>query len=207
MRKRLRSKPSFKNLTGKEQAEELDLLLKAGLYGRPNAPNPNAEYLLNKPTTPGTELGFPIPQKTTAKRVLTTPSEELALREPTALARSIRKLKGGKLVKSKEAAAAAATEAGSLGPVLGKLAKGAVGVALISYLLQSGQEMAQELIRSKAEAGQMDLAQMAYSPENAQQQAMLPINRSQKQAALYMLLQKMGGGGGRPMLADGESLT
>ena len=87
------------------------------------------------------------------------------------------------------------------------LAKGAVGVALISYLLQSGQELVQELIRSKAEAGQMDLAQMAYSPENVQQQAMLPINRSQKQAALYMLLQKMGGGGGRPMLADGESLT
>jgi hypothetical protein len=49
---------------------------------------------------------------------------------------------------------------------------------------------------------------MQASPENAVNQAMMPITQAQKQAALYMLLQKMGGRGGRaPMLADGEVLT
>lgn len=206
MAKKIKAKPSFQSQSVKEQIEELNMLLKAGLVRRPNAANPNAEYLLNKPSTPGTELGFPLAQEEQAGRVLITPSESLAVGQPKGLA-AMKRLKA-KGVLSKEVPAAgeaAAAGAGAMGGALGKLLKGGVGVALLSYLLNSGQEMAQELIRSKMEAGQMDLAQMATNPGAVQQQAMLPITRSQKQAALYMLMQRMGGG--RQMLADGESMT
>ena len=47
----------------------------------------------------------------------------------------------------------------------------------------------------------------AMTPENAQAQARLPVAQSQNQAALYMLMQQLGGGSGNPMLAPGEALT
>ena len=93
------------------------------------------------------------------------------------------------------------------GSLLGGLAKGGIAALIIGSLLRKGMEFNSQALQGQVEQGQRDLAELAMSPNMVQQQTMLPITRAQKQAALYMLMQKMGQGSMTPMLAEGESLT
>jgi hypothetical protein len=88
-------------------------------------------------------------------------------------------------------------------------AGGFVGYMVLQGLLRTILQGAQQLQETGLAGGQMEAQMEAASPEAARQMALQPITRAQRDHALMMLMQQMGGSGnGRaPMLARGEVLT
>src|SRR4030042_411117 len=79
-----------------------------------------------------------------------------------------------------------------LGLLIDAIVRGGIGVA--GGAAQAGQE------------GRALEAQGNLAGPLGREQALLPITQAQRQAALYMLMQQLGGQGA-PMLAEGETLT
>jgi hypothetical protein len=189
--------------TGAEQAEMLAIMQRAGLEGKDPA-QAIRDFNLNRRSRPGTQLAT---VERAGRRMeygpsgepLVTPQTDLALRPgETGMSRAVASTESAPLTWKQRLGKGLKTNE----------AKVTVGAIALKYLLDTVTGVSQELLNAKMQQGQLDLANMQANPENAVNQAMMPITQAQKQAALYMLLQKMGGRGGRaPMLADGEVLT
>jgi hypothetical protein len=88
----------------------------------------------------------------------------------------------------------------------GKLGAAAMVALLVAEAAKnSALGLATDVIQTGQQSRSLDV-QGELAPQLAQQEAMQPITQSQKQAALYLLMQQLGARG-KPMLADGESLT
>jgi hypothetical protein len=190
--------------TGAEEAEMLSIMQRAGAEGIDPA-QAIRDFNLNRRSRPGTQLAT---VERAGRRMEYGPSGEPLITPQTDLAVRPGETGMSRTVASTEVAAGETLVDKISRGLKSKGARYTAAYFALQSLIGDARNVADELLRSKAEQGQIDLANMQASPENAVNQAMMPITQAQKQAALYMLLQKMGGRGGRaPMLADGEVLT
>ena len=87
-------------------------------------------------------------------------------------------------------------------------ASGVIGYMLLEGLLRTLLQGGQQLSQTNLAGREMEAQGESLSPEAVGEQALQPVTRSQRDFALSMLMQQLGGGrGGRAQLARGEVLS